>query len=74
MLTDLHRELERRIATFYNAEDAIVFPGGYATNVGVISALCGKDDIIINDSANHASIRASGSGVSRASGLSLMSS
>lgn len=55
-MTDLHRELEQRIAAFYNAEDAIVFPGGYATNVGVISALCGKDDIIINDSANHASI------------------
>ena len=55
-MTDLHRELEQRIAAFYSAEDAIVFPGGYATNVGVISALCGKDDIIINDSANHASI------------------
>lgn len=55
-MTDLHRGLEERIADFYHAEDAIVFPGGYATNVGVISALCGPNDIVINDSANHASI------------------
>ena len=55
-LTELHKKLERQIADFYYAEDAIVFPSGYGTNVGVISALCGKGDIIINDSANHASI------------------
>lgn len=55
-VTDLHKELERRIADFYGAEDSIVFPGGYGTNVGVISALCHEGDVIINDSANHASI------------------
>ena len=55
-LTDLHKELEQAIARFYQAQDAIVFPSGYGTNVGVISALCNKDDLIINDSANHASI------------------
>ena len=55
-LSDLHKELEKRIAQFYNTEDAIVFPSGYGTNIGVISALCGKGDVIINDSANHASI------------------
>lgn len=55
-MTDLHRELEQLIATFYGAEDAILFPCGYSGNVGVISALCGKGDVIINDSANHASI------------------
>ncbi len=55
-VTDLHRELEERIARFYGAEDAILFPGGYATNVGIISALCGKGDVVINDAANHASI------------------
>ncbi len=55
-ITDLHRELEQRIADFYNMEDCIVFPSGYGTNVGVISALCHEEDIIINDSANHASI------------------
>lgn len=55
-LSDLHRELEERIAKFYHTEDAIVFPSGYGTNIGVVSALCGKGDVIINDSANHASI------------------
>jgi glycine C-acetyltransferase len=52
----LHRQLERLIAEFYGAEDAIIFPCGYSGNVGVVSALCGKGDVIINDSANHASI------------------
>lgn len=55
-ITDLHRELEIRIAKFYKTEDAILFSSGYGTNVGVISALCGENDVIINDSANHASI------------------
>ena len=55
-ITDLHRELEQRIANFYHVEDSIVFPSGYGTNVGVISAICNKGDVIINDSANHASI------------------
>lgn len=55
-ITDIHKELEKRIANFYSAEDAIVFPSGYGANVGIVSALCGKNDIIINDAANHASI------------------
>lgn len=55
-ITDMHKELERRIANFYNTEDAVLFPSGYGTNIGVISAICSKGDIIINDSANHASI------------------
>lgn len=55
-ITDIHKELEARIAKFYGTEDAIVFPSGYGANVGIISALCGKNDIIINDAANHASI------------------
>lgn len=54
--TDLHRRLERAIADFYGAEDAIVFPCGYSSNVGIISALCGPGDVVINDAANHASI------------------
>ena len=54
--TDLHRELERLIAAFYGAEDCIVFPTGYAANVGVISALCGPGDTTVNDVHNHASI------------------
>lgn len=55
-ITDLHRELEAAIARFYGTEAALVFPSGYGANVGVISALCGRGDVIINDAANHASI------------------
>lgn len=55
-ITDLHRELEQAIARFTRTEDAILFPSGYGTNIGVLSALCGPGDVIINDSANHASI------------------
>lgn len=55
-ISDLHRELEERIAAFTKTEDAILFPSGYGTNIGVISSLCHKGDVIINDSANHASI------------------
>lgn len=55
-ISDIHKELEKRIANFYKTEDAVLFPSGYGTNIGVISALCSKEDIIINDSANHASI------------------
>ena len=55
-ITDIHKELEKRIANFYGAEDAIVFPSGYGANIGIVSALCGKNDVIINDAANHASI------------------
>ncbi len=55
-ICDIHKELEQKIAKFYGTEDAIVFPSGYGANIGVITALCNNEDIIINDSANHASI------------------
>lgn len=55
-ITDIHKELEARIAKFYGTEDCIVFPSGYGANVGIVSAICGKNDVIINDAANHASI------------------
>ena len=55
-ITEIHKQLEKRIANFYGTEDAIVFPSGYGANIGIISALCSKNDIIISDSANHASI------------------
>jgi len=55
-ITEIHKELEARIAKFYGVEDCIVFPSGYGANVGIVSALCGKNDVIINDAANHASI------------------
>ena len=55
-ITEIHKELEARIAKFYGVEDCIVFPSGYGANIGIVSALCGKNDVIINDAANHASI------------------
>ena len=55
-ITDIHKELEGRIAEFYGVEDSIVFPSGYGANVGIVSALCSKNDVVINDAANHASI------------------
>ena len=55
-LSDLHTRLEEQIAAFTKSEASIVFPSGYGANVGLIAAICGPGDVIINDSANHASI------------------
>ncbi len=54
--TDLHHELETAIADFYHVEDAVLIPSGYSANTGVLSALCGPGDVILNDAFNHASI------------------
>lgn len=54
--TFVHCELERHLASFKGAEDAVLFQTGYMANVGTISALAGKDDVIISDALNHASI------------------
>lgn len=54
--TDLHRELEERIAAFKKTEAAILFSSGYLANVGTISALVGPGDVIFSDELNHASI------------------
>ena len=51
-----HDELEETIAEFKGEEAAIAFNTGYMANVGVISALCGKNDFIFSDELNHASI------------------
>ena len=53
---DLHRNLESNLAWLKGAEDAMVYPSGYATNVGVLSCFCGPKDIIILDKLAHASI------------------
>lgn len=51
-----HRALERQIAGWLRAEDALLFTSGYAANVGIIAALCGEGDLIVSDALNHASI------------------
>jgi len=54
--TRLHVELEQRIARFKNAEDAMVLSSGYVTNLGTIASLLGRNDVVISDKLNHASI------------------
>lgn len=53
----LHKELERRLARLKRADDAIVYPSGYSANLGCISALAGRDDLIFTDAINHMSIQ-----------------
>lgn len=55
---DLHLELEEKLARFMGREAALTFSTGYQTNLGGISTLAGKDDVIIMDKADHASIYA----------------
>lgn len=52
----LHEELEKELAEFLDKEDALVFTTGYQANLGVLSALVTKGDVLIMDKANHASI------------------
>lgn len=52
----LHAELERRLAELKGTERALLFPTGYAANLGVVSALVGKGDFVFSDAKNHASI------------------
>lgn len=54
--TDLHVQLEERLAKFKGAEDVITFQSGFTANLGTISALVGKEDVIFSDRLNHASI------------------
>jgi len=54
--TDLHVQLEQRLAKFKGAEDVITFQSGFTANLGTISALVGKEDVIFSDRLNHASI------------------
>jgi len=52
----IHMELERRLAVFKNVEAVVVFQSGFAANAGTVSAILTKDDVIISDELNHASI------------------
>ncbi len=53
---DIHEDLEVKLARFMNKESALVFSTGFQTNLGAISAIVGKDDIVIIDKMDHASI------------------
>jgi len=52
----IHEELERRLAAFMGKESALVFSTGMQTNLGAISSLIGKNDVVITDKEDHASI------------------
>jgi 8-amino-7-oxononanoate synthase len=51
-----HAQLERALAEWLDAEQTLLFSSGYAANVGALSALIGRDDWVVSDALNHASI------------------
>jgi glycine C-acetyltransferase len=52
----LHRELERRFAEFKGADDSLMFQSGFTANSGTVAAILTKEDVIVSDQLNHASI------------------
>jgi len=53
---EIHMELERRLAAFKKTEAAVVFQSGFAANAGTVAAVLTKDDVVVSDELNHASI------------------
>jgi glycine C-acetyltransferase len=53
---DLHMALEEQIARFKGTEACVVFQSGFTANAGTVAAILGKDDLILSDELNHASI------------------
>lgn len=53
---DLHEKLEKKLSSFVGKKDALVFSTGFLTNLGAVSCLSSKEDIIFSDQENHASI------------------
>ena len=53
---EIHMELERRLAAFKKTEAVVVFQSGFAANAGTVAAIFGKDDVVVSDELNHASI------------------
>ncbi len=53
---DMHLEFERELAEFLHKEAVVCFPSGFQSNLGIISAVCGRNDYILCDKENHASI------------------
>jgi glycine C-acetyltransferase len=52
----IHMDLEEKIARFKNVEACVVFQSGFTANAGTVSSILGKDDFILSDELNHASI------------------
>jgi glycine C-acetyltransferase len=52
----LHMELERRLAAFKHTEAAVVFQSGFTANAGTVQSILTKDDVVVSDELNHASI------------------
>ena len=52
----MHVELERRLADFKHTEAVVVFQSGFTANAGTVSAILTKDDVVVSDALNHASI------------------
>src|SRR5262245_844623 len=52
----LHTELEQKLAEFKRTEAVVVFQSGFTANAGTVSAVLDKDDIVVSDELNHASI------------------
>lgn len=52
----IHMELERRLADFKKTEAAVVFQSGFTANAGTVSSVLTRDDVVISDELNHASI------------------
>src|SRR6201987_4038061 len=53
---EIHMELERRLADFKRTEAVVVFQSGFAANAGTVAAVLSKDDVVVSDELNHASI------------------
>jgi len=54
---ELHKELEKAIASLKQTEEALIFSSGYLANLGTIAALVGKRDLILSDQYNHSSLK-----------------
>ena len=53
---DIHVKLEEKLAAFFRKDGALTFSTGYQTNLGIISSIAGKDDVVVIDKLDHASI------------------
>ncbi len=52
----MHMELEKRLAAFKHVESVVVFQSGFAANAGTVAAILTKEDVVVSDELNHASI------------------